>query len=112
MSLESLMTDLVVIVHPAETVDRRGDSIKDWDNAIRTEVDAWCPELTADEDNERREAGVTYRLLYLPAGTDIERVDRVEFDADTYEVEGIPNHAHRPGRGVHHIQVRIKGVKG
>ena len=112
MSIEALMTHDVIIVRPGTTTDRYNDSVPDWTNTTRRRAKAWVSQRTASEINDNRDAEVSTWQGFFPATVDLRSGDRVVWGPITFEVDGPPNPAHRPGSGVHHYEAPLKVVEG
>lgn len=110
MSLAGLLCHEVTIVRPTTTVDRYGDAVKgttgrSWRTLARV------VQINRTEDHDGREARVTSWLLYLPAGTDVVALDRVQWDGLTFEVDGVPNRA-PDRRQEHHVECNLTITEG
>jgi hypothetical protein len=112
MSLQSLCTDTIVIVHPAFVTDRYGDTTKDYGAAIRTTTKGWMAHGATNEIEGNRETDVSiWRLYIVNPFISITAQDRVEFDGSIFEVQGKPIKAKKPS-GVHHIEAILRLVEG
>lgn len=108
-----MMVHDVTLVRAASATSRYGDEVKDWANATRVDTIGWVAQRDRDEDVDSREAQVRSYVVYLPPGTDVTGLDRVEWDDLTFEVEGPPNRAWSPKmRGEHHLELDIRLVTG
>ena len=116
MTIDRLFVpDGVVIVRAATTTDRYGNTVSDWEDTTRTTVDGWVAQTGTDEGVGDRQHVTSTWAVFLPAGTDLEPGDRVEWQGDTFEVHGRPNRARRAGRtrgGVHHVEAELRTVEG
>lgn len=113
MSLTALMVHDVTLVRAGTTTSRYGDSVKDWSAAERTSSKAWVAQRDRSENLDGREAQDRTFIVYLPAGTDVTGLDRVEWADLTLEVVGPPNRAWSPKlRGEHHIELDARVVEG
>jgi hypothetical protein len=119
VSLDGLM--IHDVTRAATVVDRYGNWTKDWDAASRNEVKGWVSQVSRSEVLDGREAQVSGWVCYLPAGTDVTGLDRVEWEDATFEVDGpilpawspVPLAAQRPRiGGVHHLELALKAVTG
>lgn len=107
----------VTVTNPADTVDRYGDTIDDWDNAtIITLVGAViAPELQPENNELGRVGIVTSWSLYT---VDVDLVDqvtarsRIGYNGDTYRVQGTPAHYHHPRTGRHVTHIALERVEG
>lgn len=112
MALESLMTTPVTVVRPSLATDRNRNQVPDWAGASSTSTRGWLAQTSAAELIEAgRDGGMSAWLLYLPAGTVIDRTCRVQVSGVTYDVDGPVNRAPTP-RGEHHVEVRLRLVEG
>lgn len=103
----------VTLVRAGSTTSRYSDQVKDWAAATRITVKGWVSQRDRDEVTDSREAQVTGWVLFLPAGSDITGLDRVEWEGLTFEVDGPVNDAWSPRlKGVHHLEVNLWRVTG
>jgi hypothetical protein len=103
----------VTLVRAGTAESRYGDDVKDWSSATRTLSKGWVSQRDRSEDTDSREAQVQGFVVYLPAGTDVSGLDRVEWDDFTFDVVGPPNRAWSPKlRGEHHVELDIRLVEG
>lgn len=113
MSVRLLMVHDVVLVRAGTVESRYGDDVKDWSGTTRTEVKGWVAQRARDEVVDGREAQVHDYVVFLPAGTDVTGLDRVEWDDLTFEVVGPPNRAwSAKARGEHHVELDVRLVTG
>lgn len=114
--MNPLFTDTVVIVRPATTTDRYGNTVLDWDAATRTSVPGVSvqPDTQAEADDGTRDTTQSTWWLRTPidAGDlDIAPTDRVEHAGLTLEVDGDPRRY--PGllaEGVSCVHVHLRQV--
>ncbi|MEV5369008.1 hypothetical protein AB0N12_06545 [Streptomyces albogriseolus] len=104
----------VVIVRPATTTDRYGNSRPDYGAAAqRIPVDQVNvqPSGGSTEDTDDRQITVTGWLLISAPGTmpDLRDTDRVEFDGQVLEVTGKVGRWPTP-TAVRHIEAQLKEV--
>lgn len=111
MSLAGLLVQDVTIITPGASVNRYGDDAKDWATATSTPTKGWVARRSQREVNGNREAEVSEWVLYLDTSSTITGADRVEWQSQTFEVDGPPIHAWTP-RGEHHIEVALRMVDG
>jgi hypothetical protein len=113
VSITTLMVHDVTLVRAGTAESRYGDDVKDWTDAERTASKGWVAQRARTEDVDSREAQVHDYVVYLPAGTDVTGLDRVEWDDRTFEVVGPPNQAWSPlRRGEHHVELDVRLVEG
>ena len=110
MSFASLLDHDVTILTPVETADRYGGTEKtSWTPAT---VKGWVSQRGGSEQTDLREAQVSTWVLYLHPTATIDGKARVQWEGITFEVDGPPNPAHRPGTGLHHYEVPLRVVDG
>lgn len=108
MSFAGLLVHNVWIVTPAESEDDYGNTVYDWGAAAsRTASDAWITQLATSENSDDRQTPAAQWVAFLPAGTAVSFIDRIEWDDRAFEVDGLPLEAWTP-RGEHHIQVPLR----
>lgn len=112
MSLLSMMTDSVTIVKPAYITDEFGDTIKDWTTATRINTKGWMSHGSTTEINGGQETSITVWRVYLKDNANVNRFDRIEYDGDTFEIQGKPIKAKRPGSTTHHIECTLNLIEG
>lgn len=112
MSIDALMTHDVTIVRAGTDTDRYGDTVADWSAATRRSSKAWISQTSASEILDSRNAELSTWRAYFPRTADVRAGDRIEWGSITFEVDGPPNPAHRPGTGVHHYEAPLKVVEG
>jgi head-tail adaptor len=113
VSITTLMVHDVVLVRATTAESRYGDDVKDWSDTTRTDSKGWVAQRARTEDVDGREAQVHDHVVYLPAGTDVTGLDRVEWDDRTFEVVGPVNRAWSPlRRGEHHVELDVRLVEG
>lgn len=113
MSLTKLMVHDITLVRAGTTTSRYGDTTKDWASTTETVVKGWVSQRDRSENLDGREAQDTGWVLYLPAGTDVTGLDRVEWEGDTFEVDGPKLPAWSPrSKAVHHLEISLRRVEG
>lgn len=114
MALPSFCKQIVVRVRPgSKTV--RGTPVPDWDQADRTRISGCSLQelTTGSADGVRRtNAVVVGARLYAPLGSDIRDGDRIEFDGQTWDVDGHPLPKHSPTGAVSHLAVVLTTHRG
>lgn len=110
--IATLFCHEVRILRAATVEDRYGNQAKDWSSPRRRTVRGRVVQRGRDETGtDGREARITGWVCYLPAGTDVTALDRVQWGGVTYEVKGVPNRA--PDRwGEHHVECDLLRVDG
>ena len=112
MSFAAKLDRTVTILTAGSTIDRRQNEAVDWSAATETTTVGWLAQTSGTETRDGRDGQVSTWALLLPADASITALDRVVVDGVTYEVDGPPRSARRPGRGVHHVEVTLKLAKG
>jgi len=111
MSLESMMTDTVVIRYPVFVTDSRGNLIKDWTNATEVTTKAWITQRDTVELFGNREGTSSNWFCFLLKEIVLDNQCRIVYDAMTFEIVGKPHKAKTP-EALHHIEVELKLVEG
>lgn len=114
MTIARFFVQEVTIVTPSTRTDRYGATVANFaTGTTRTDVLGWVARLTENEDRaDARDALVSSWALRLPHDAVITGRDRVEWDGDTYELDGPPNKARDGSGAVHHIHARLRLVQG
>lgn len=107
----------VTVLRPGITTDRGGNEVKDWSNPTRTDVDQLSiqPE-TQTEAGDATRLVVTGRWQVISApGTapDVRASDRIEWNGQTFEVDGdvAPWPGPDPG-STHHVEFILSRATG
>jgi hypothetical protein len=111
MSLATLLTDTVTITPRSQDVteDEYGDPVLEAAESFTSSARVQVGESEEYLEGENR---VDYdALAFLPAGTVIGHLDRVDYAGDAYEVAGYPRPQKAP-RGEHHIEVPLSRIVG
>lgn len=91
--LPSFANQSIVIVRPG-TTESRGSIIFDWssDKVKKTTVTGCSVQpATTSLSQDGRVLGISDSwTAYLPEGTDVKAGDRIEFDGNTYSINGEP----------------------
>lgn len=101
----------VVVVHPAQEVDRYGNVVAVFGPGSRVSTKGWVSQRSRSEVLNGREAQIQGWVCFLPAGTVVSGSDRVEWSGLVFEVDGPPLPAWSP-RGLHHTEVQLRSVEG
>ena len=90
--LPSFCNQQINIVRPKKTIDSRGSEIPDWTNTTTTAVSGCSvqPATTSLSQDGRVLGTADGWTAYLPEGTDVKAGDHIEFDGNTYEINGEP----------------------
>ncbi|MER6809985.1 head-tail adaptor protein [Spirillospora sp. NPDC000708] len=109
-----IVTDLVTIVRGL-LVTGYGNAITyDWgDGAARDTVEACVQPNGSSETTGGRDTVVTHIRVYLHPGTDVTATDRIEWNDNTYEIDGEPQRWPDPtGGGEHHVELTATHTAG
>lgn len=111
--IEQLFTRTVTILRGTSTSTGYGNATKlDWTNPTPTQTVGWLGPYSGEAENALdRDQQMADATVFLPAGTDITALDRVQIDGVTYQVTGTPSPPFTP-LGAHHIEADLKVVKG
>lgn len=110
--LPSFMRQSVTRIRPGvKTV--RGSDIPDWDNASRLTISGCSVQPGATElGQDGRVLGILDGMTcYMPPGSDVKEGDRIEYDGETYAIDGSPRVWHA-AINLSHIQVRLRRWDG
>lgn len=111
MTISTLFCHQVRIVRAGSTTDRYQNTAKDWTSVRRRTSPARVVQRSRVEVGDGREARVTGWVCYLPAGTQVTALDRIEWDGNTYEIKGEPNAAFDRHQE-HHIELDLELAEG
>lgn len=110
MSFEALLSRPVRIHHRARVQDFDG-----YGNPIDVEetvivARAHLEQMTTTETEVGQDTTGATWSMFLPAGTLIDALDRIEVPDRglLFEVEGLPSRPWRPSTGEHHVEVRLQ----
>lgn len=102
----------VTIVTPTITEDRTGDTVLDYGvTATRRTVQGWVQQTAASEEHSDRDKRSTSFTFHSDATPSMTALDRAEWDAKTFLVDGEPNHLDSPN-GYHHTEARLLRIEG
>ena len=91
--LPSFANQTIIIVRPG-TTESRGSIIPDWTpNKVTKKTVTGCSvqPATTSLSQDGRVLGISDSwTAYLPEGTDVKAGDRIEFDGNTYTINGEP----------------------
>lgn len=90
--MKNLFTDPVRIIRADITKDGPYAKKRDWKNSRTVFGGLACvqPDRAFEVRSPERETAQERLLVYLPAGTDVDSADRIEYHGLTYEVDGDP----------------------
>lgn len=114
MSIHDLFIHEIKVVRAPVVTDRRNDAVRDWANATRTTARGWIAQAAQSISSEQRDgtAVVSEWTVVVPADTDINAHDRVEWDGRIFDVIGEPNRGFTPSGAAHHKEVQMRIVEG
>lgn len=98
-----------------EERDRYGGAVRDWDNAVRVEIDgcAVSPRFTPEDTANGRQGVIIGLTIYAPPAADVVPTDRIVVRGDTYDIDGQPGDWTNPydgrSRGVEFALKRVEG---
>lgn len=110
-----IVTDLVTIVPAAPTTGYGNSIVYDWGPAAaRSTVEACVQPAGSGEDTGGGRDKVTARIrVFLHPGTDVKATDRLEWNDQTWEVDGEPQRWPDPiGGGEHHVELTATRTTG
>lgn len=112
MSIQALMNQPLVVTNVgAASKDAYGDDLPTAGTA--TNVLGYLEQESSVEHLDDRDTVVSRWIAYLPAGTQIGKLDRVTFSSQSFEVDGSPELKWNPrSRSVHHIECALVVVDG
>lgn len=111
MSLNNLLRQPLTIQKIGAGTDVYGNTIP---TALTTPVAGvgYLEQTESVETLNDRDTVVSGFQAWLPAGTDINAFDRINFDSQSFEVDGEPWHAFNPRTGeTSHIVAKLKVVE-
>ena len=111
--LPSFCKESVTVVRAKEK-DSRGTKILDWSDTVRTALSGCSVQPnTSTRDFDGRTIQVTEDwTLYAPPGADIKAGDRIEWESNTFEVNGAPMPWKSPTGRVSHMWARLVEWRG
>lgn len=112
--LPSWASQSVTIIQPG-TKTVRGATVPDWDNPIKTTTVGKCSIQPASTSlsEDGRILGVTDGMTaYLPEGTEVNAIDHVVYDGNTYTINGEPRVWVSPTGHNNHIQLNLVRYEG
>ena len=89
-----------VTVLRAQTVNKNGMEVFDWENAVQhTEEHCQITAQATTREYDRTLQVPDHRTLRAPYDADIQAGDRIVWNGDTYEIEGMVFHTASPAGG-------------
>ena len=111
MSLAILLSEQVIVIHPAAATDEYGNPVAGWaTGAASGMVPAAIQQIGRDEQTLDRDTPASDWLLVVPADTELSAYDRVLWQALTFEVVGRPA-PWSSLRGPHHLEARLRLIE-
>lgn len=109
MSLQTLLTDSVTRRRAPLTSSGYGNETRDWSNATSRIYAARVSVVSSTEDVVEQPRTITRWKCTVGAEADLAATDRIEWDGQTYEIDGDVER-HKGLRGVHHQTVILMRV--
>lgn len=103
-----------VTVKRAPLVERRGSTVRDWDNASSHCVSGCSvqPASTASNKDGRAEQVTDRYELLAPPCSDVEAGDRIVFGGRVFEIDGAPYEWKSPTGRVAHLHAHLVEWRG
>lgn len=97
-----------VTIRRAPLIERRGSTVRDWDNYTTHTISGCSVQPASTSSNEERAEQVTERAeLYAPPGANVETGDRVEVGGIVYDIDGAPYTWKSPTGRVTHLHAHL-----
>lgn len=110
--LPSFCNDSIKVVR-APLVSSRGSVERDWSRATETTLNGCSVQPTATSANlEGREQTAIAFDCYAPQDSDIQASDRIEFNGESYAIDGVPFEWKSPTGAVSHMLIKLKRWQG
>ena len=111
--LPSFANQTIDVVRPKTTTTSRGSTVPDWSDTKKTTVTGCSVQPASTSlSQDGRVLGVNDGwTAYVPEGTDAKAGDRIEFDGQTFEINGAPRKWTGPSR-TSHIQLNLVRREG
>lgn len=111
--LPSWANDTVKVIRPA-IIESRGSPIPDWENVAETTITGCSVQPAGTSlSQDGRVLGVMDGLTaYLPPDADVQPGDRIEFNGQTYTIDGDPRRWKSATGRVSHILLNLKRWSG
>lgn len=110
--IEDFFDQTVEIIHPVEIAGYGAGIERDYDNGTTDTTVGWLHQLTeAERTSSTRDAVTATHVLRAPADARIRPYDRIRVDGETFDLDGKPARARRPGES-HHLRVSLVYVDG
>ena len=111
--LPSWCSQTITIVKPGTTTSR-GSTVYDWERPVSSTDIAGCsvqPASTGLSQDGRVLGIYDGWTVYIPEGTDVKAGDHIEFEGETYAINGEPRKWTGPSR-TSHIQLNLVRWEG
>lgn len=107
----------ITVVRAARTTDRYGNPVLDWDAATRHDVRRCRVQPVQGSrvnmaETIPRDGVETRRRVFIPAGADIDHLDRIEYLGLTYQIDGDVDAWPSPTGRLAHIELMLSRVEG
>ena len=111
--LPSFANQTIDVVRPKTTTTSRGSTVPDWSDTMKTTVTGCSIQPASTSlSQDGRVLGINDGwTAYVPEGTDVKAGDRIEFDGQTFEINGAPRKWTGPSR-TSHIQLNLVRREG
>lgn len=111
--LPSFANQTITVARAKTTTTSRGSEVPDWTNTDKTTVTGCSiqPASTSLSQDGRILGIADGWTAYVPEGTDVKAGDRIEFDGQTFEINGEPRKWTGPMR-TSHIQLNLTRWEG
>ena len=99
-----------VTVLRATLVDSRGTKKRDWSNPTQATVKGCNFQYVSSVQNrDGRLLAVAEEIrLFAPFNADIQAGDRIQYDGNTYEVDGLPMARRSPSGHLNHLEIKLR----
>ena len=111
--LPSWCSQTITIVKPGTTTSR-GSTVYDWEHPVSSTNIAGCSVQPASTglSQDGRVLGINQGwTAYIPEGTDVKAGDHIEFEGETYAINGEPRKWTGPSK-TSHIQLNLVRWEG
>lgn len=105
------LTDTVVRRRAPVTGGPYGNQTRDWANATSQTYPAVIGPVSSTEDVVNQQQTLTRWRIVLGPYADLAATDRIEWDGDTYEVDGDVERHKRRGGQLHHLSAVLMRVE-
>lgn len=109
MSLDTLLVYDVTILQRGAAEDKYGDPVDTFTTGAT--VRGWVEMTNAQEVLVRGDRRISDWLAILPAGTEVDALDRLQHDGKTFEIVSVMEAA-APATAKRHVEARMRLVEG